>query len=180
MEPEVPQHLTHNIETIAALRARAEGSIGTHQRAIERVTTFLGRPRTIYAIFGFAAAWVGYNLLAFTLGGKPFDRPPFPALQGLFSLAALLMTIMVLTTQNRIDRHAEKRAHLDLQVNLLAEQKIAKLIGLVEELRRDLPNVKNRSDAMAEAMTNAVDPTAVASMLEQTFEDPTAQASPPK
>ncbi len=65
---------------------------------------------------------------------------------------------MVLNTQNRQGRHAEQRSHLDLQVNLLAEQKIAKLIALVEELRRDLPQVRDRVDHVAEAMKESVDP----------------------
>src|SRR5581483_10605460 len=93
----------------------------------------------------------------------PPDPPPFGRAQGVVGLAALLMTTMVLTTQNRQMRHAEQRSHLDLQVNLLAEQKVAKLIALVEELRRDLPNVHNRKDSLAEAMTRSVDPGAVSS-----------------
>jgi hypothetical protein len=50
------------------------------------------------------------------------------------------------------------------------------VIQLVEELRRDLPNVQNRSDPVAEAMTKAVDPGAVMSQLEQTFERPAGNA----
>src|SRR6266700_3830954 len=78
-------------------------------------------------------------------------------LQGGIGLCSLLMTIMILTSQNRQVKHAEQRAQLDLQVNLGAEQKIAKLIQLVEELRRDLPNVRNRVDPIADAMTKEVD-----------------------
>jgi uncharacterized membrane protein len=78
---------------------------------------------------------------------------------------------MVLATQNRQRRSAEERARLDLQVNLLAEQKVAKLIALIEELRRDMPNVKNRRDRVAEAMTQAVDPHAVTTALEDTIEE---------
>ena len=83
------------------------------------------------------------------------------------SVAALLMTTMVLTTQNRQVRHGDQRAHLDLQVNLLAEQKIAKVISLLEEPRRDLPSVANRTDLVAEAMTEPVSPDNVISALEE-------------
>jgi uncharacterized membrane protein len=76
----------------------------------------------------------------------------------------------VLTTQNRQRKIADGRAQLDLQVNLMAEQKLAKLIALVEELRRDLPDVKNRVDPLADAMTHAVDPHAVATALEESIE----------
>ncbi|MGB8299016.1 MAG: hypothetical protein WCG85_26595 [Polyangia bacterium] len=59
----------------------------------------------------------------------------------------------------------EERSHLDLQVNLLAEHKVAKLIALVEELRRDLPMVRDRIDREADAMQEAVDPNAVIEVL---------------
>ena len=50
-------------------------------------------------------------------------------------------------------------------MNLTAEQKIAKLIELIEELRRDIPSVTNRVDLQAETMAQAVDPEAVLTAL---------------
>jgi uncharacterized membrane protein len=81
------------------------------------------------------------------------------------TLSALLMTTLVLITANRQTRNAEERSHLDLQVNLLAEHKVAKLIALVEELRRDLPMVRDRIDREADAMQEAVDPNAMIEAL---------------
>jgi uncharacterized membrane protein len=57
-------------------------------------------------------------------------------------------------------------------VNLLAEQKTAKLIALLEELRRDLPNVHNRHDPQAAAMEHATDPQAILNALEETIAEP--------
>ena len=102
--------------------------------------------------------WVVLNLGGPRLGFAPFDPPPFPWLQGLVSLSALLTTTMILTTQNRQSRHAKHRAMLDLEINLLAERKATKIIALLEELRRDLPNVENRVDPIADAMSASVDP----------------------
>jgi uncharacterized membrane protein len=76
----------------------------------------------------------------------------------------------VLTAQNRQSRHAEERGRLDLEVNLQTEAKVTKLILLVEELRRDLPNVPNRRDSAAEAMQETVDPKRVLAALEATLE----------
>jgi uncharacterized membrane protein len=86
------------------------------------------------------------------------------------SLSALLVATMVLTTQNRYAKRAAHRANLELQVNLVAEQKIAKLVSLLEELRRDLPSVRDRVDPIAEAMQESVDPHAVLIVLEETIE----------
>lgn len=164
------KHLAHNIGTIAELHARAEQAVGTHQKLVERLNASLGRPRSLYVVVGFVVVWVSYNLAIGVVGMRPFDPAPFFWLQGIVTVSALLMTIMILTTQNRQMKHSEQRAHLDLQINLLAEQKIAKLVDLLEELRRDLPNVRDRVDLVANAMTKAVDPQAVMSQLEQTFE----------
>ncbi|MDP9002269.1 MAG: DUF1003 domain-containing protein [Myxococcota bacterium] len=156
--------------TVLALRARQEEQVDRHQRLIERVTYSLGRPPTIYVTLLIVAVWISFNVLAPKLLLPAVDPPPFSRMQGVIGLTALLMTTMVLTTQNRQARHAEQRAHLDLEVNILSEQKIAKLIALIEELRRDMPNVHNRRDSVAEEMTRALDPQTVISALEETMD----------
>jgi uncharacterized membrane protein len=152
-------------QAVVAFRARLDEEEGPHQRFVERANLALGRALTIYLTLAVASAWIALNLAAPALSMPVFDPPPFSRLQGAIGLFALLMTTMVLATQNRQVRDAEQRSHLDLQVNLLAEQKVAKLIALVEELRRDLPNVLDRKDALADAMSNAVDPAAIVAAL---------------
>lgn len=82
----------------------------------------------------------------------------------------LLVTLVVLTRQNRQAAHAQTRAQLDLQLHLVQEQKTAKLIALVEEFRRDLPGVRRRRDPVAEAMTIQVDAHRVMEVLEDTLD----------
>jgi uncharacterized membrane protein len=62
---------------------------------------------------------------------------------------------------------AERRARLDLKVMLLTEQKAAKVIDLLEELRRDLPNVRNRHDSGAWALQQAMGPDGVLAALSE-------------
>jgi uncharacterized membrane protein len=166
----VTDELNQNVEPVASLRQRTERGVSVHQRRIERATAHIGRPRSLYWILAVAFAWAGFNLAAPSLGGRAFDPFPFPFLQGLVGLSALLMTTIILITQNRQTASAEQRAQLELQVNLLAEQKIAKLIALIEELRRDMPSVRDRVDQVAETMKAPVDPHAVLSALESTLE----------
>lgn len=168
LEPALSEQVVRNVETILTLREKAEEAIGKQQKIIERVTQKIGCARTIYVTLLVVVLWVIFNIVAPHFSIRPPDPAPFPWLQGVIGLCALLMTTMILTTQNRQAAHADQRAHLDLQVNLLAEQKVAKLIALVEELRRDLPNVHDRHDPVAKAMTQAVDPNAVLSALEET------------
>ena len=92
------------------------------------------------------------------------------------SFCALSMTIAILTTQSRQTRDLDQRAELELQVALLSEQKIAKLIALLEELRRDLPSVANRVDPLADVMQEPVNPHEVLSAFAHEM---TAPSEPP-
>src|SRR5882672_2464043 len=157
MIPEPAKQHVQNVETIASLLARSEEQVNSHQRGIERVTAVIGRPATVYVFVLIIVVWTTSNAVM-TAAGRPLDPPPFFWLQGAIGFLALMMSTVVLTTQNRLARLTEQRSHLDLQVNLLAEQKAAKIIELMEELRRDLPNVRNRVDRVADVMKEAVDP----------------------
>ncbi len=168
-------NLTHivdqDIETLVALRMRAERNVSHHQRIIERVTQNIGRPRFFYVIVLFVALWIIVNTFATQLGLPFHDTPPFYWLQGIISLGALLMSNVVLITQNRQNKLAEERRHLDLQVSLLVERKVSKVIDLLEELRRDAPTIENRHDPQAEAMKENVDPHAIITSFNQSLEE---------
>ncbi|HEY4187526.1 MAG TPA: DUF1003 domain-containing protein [Polyangia bacterium] len=169
------EHVAQTVQTVASLRSRAEQRVSRQQRSVELFTRALGRPRTIAAILSLVFVWCGVNMAL----KHPFDPPPFFWLQGTIGLVAMLTATLILITQNRQTQEAEQRSQLDLQVNLIAEQKITKVIELLEELRRDLPSVRNRVDRAADAMTHSVDADAVLSALEQTLEASTHEAVNP-
>jgi uncharacterized membrane protein len=119
------------------------------------------------AVLVFSLAWMAFNLSCPRFGIAPFDPPPFQWLEMLVSFVALVTTTVVLIAQNRQARFEQQRAHLDLQVNLLTEQKVAKVIHLLEELRRDLPMVKDRHDPQATSMQERTDTARLASALDE-------------
>ncbi len=153
--------IDQDIEALVSIRMRAEEEVNQHQRRIEKITANLGQPLFLYFILCLVLFWIGTNLLLTTIGIHPFDPAPFYWLEGLISLSALLMTTMVLITQNRQGKVDDQRRHLDLAITLLTERKVSKLIDLVEELRRDMPAVKDRHDPQAEVMKEMADPDAV-------------------
>jgi uncharacterized membrane protein len=167
---DLSERVAQNIETIAHLHTESEGKVGRNQRTIEKLTESIGQPWALNVILGLVALWIVINTLGPSLGLPEVDPPPFPWLQGGVSLSALLVATMVLTTQNRYAKRAAHRGNLELQVNLVAEQKIAKLVSLLEELRRDLPSVRDRVDPIALAMEESVDPHAVLTVLEENIE----------
>ena len=160
-------HISQNIDDVVALQRREWDATGPAQRRLERVSRVVGRPAYLVGILLFAFAWILFNAVSRRFGIGPFDPPPFQWLELLLSFIALVTTTIVLIAQNRQTRFEQQRAHLDLQVNLLTEQKVAKVIHLLEELRRDLPMVKDRHDPQANEMQKRADTAQLASALDE-------------
>jgi uncharacterized membrane protein len=158
-----PDPIAEASQTIAEIHARAHDDVDRHHRWIERAITQVGRPRTVYVILGVVASWILFN----TLGPYRVDPAPFFWLQGCVALYSALVATSVLVRQNREAKHDLDRDQLELHVNLLAEQRTAKIIALLEELREDLPNVRDREDREAKAMTRPIDPRDVLATLDE-------------
>lgn len=176
----LPDPIGRNIDAIVELQTKAHRNLPRHQRAVESITAFFSRPAFLYGILLVAALWILPNVFPRRFGIRPFDPPPFYALQGVVSFSALLISTGVLIKQTRQEQLAEQRAQLSLQMNLLSEQKIAKLIDLIEELRRDLPNVKDRQDPEAEVLKQSTDPHLVVNALEERLEEELADFQDPE
>jgi uncharacterized membrane protein len=73
-----------------------------------------------------------------------------------------------LTTQSGDDRLTQRRGLLNLELTILSEQKIAKVVALLEELRQDSPHLHNRVDELAEAMARPADPQSVIEAMKET------------
>ncbi len=162
--------ISQNIEAVLAFYTREEQKISRSQRILERISHFIGQPVFLGFILLFVALWMFANALLGQLRMAEFDPAPFFWLQAIVGLGALLTATAVLTRQNRLAKLAEQRAHLDLKVTLLTEQKAAKLIDLLEVLRRDLPNVRNRHDPEAAVLQQSMNPDLVLAALDERAE----------
>ena len=159
--------IAQNIETILAFYNSADQKISRSQRAVENFSEFLGKPLYLGSILLFILVWTLGNIFAPRVGLTAIDPAPFVWLQAMVSMGALLTSAVVLIRQNRLGKLEEQRSHLELQVNLLAEQKVTKIINLLEELRRDLPMVKDRHDPEATAFQQSADPQVVLAALDK-------------
>lgn len=159
-------HVAQNIESVVALQRREWEATAASQRQLERISRFIGRPAYLVTLLVLVGLWIGFNALASRLGRTSIDPPPFMWLESLLTLVALLTTTVILIAQNRQSKLEQQRAHLDLQINLLTEQKVTKLIHLLEELRRDLPMVRDRHDAQAHALQAGTDAAQLLSALD--------------
>lgn len=163
----LPPTVSENIEALESYYARMDQRAGPAQRLLERFSRAIGRPWFLGLIAMGVLIWIGYNLLAPRWGLRTFDPVPFSALQGLLSLSALLITTVVLIGQNRLAQLERQREQLELQVNILTEQKTTKLLHLLEELRHDLPMVRDRHDPDTAKLQQPTDTTEILAALEK-------------
>jgi uncharacterized membrane protein len=166
-----------NLELLSTFKDHEEAQISGVQLLIERISRFFGSPAYFAFASLFIVAWVLVNGWVAHAGWQPLDEPPFFWLQGLVSSNALLLTVAVLIRQNRMAHVAEHRSHLDLQINLLSEQKVTKILQIVDELQRDLtelrpPDLRPRRESEVAEMTKPADAHALMHAIKQKHGNP--------
>lgn len=142
------------------------------QRAVDRLTALVGWPGFVLVLTVGILLWIAGNLAAMAAGLRPVDPPPFFWLDGCIAGAALYVAALILSTQRREDKLAGQRSRLILEFALLNDQKLSKLIELVEEVRRDNPMIVNRVDDEAEAMSTPSDHRAVLDAIKDSEDTP--------
>jgi uncharacterized membrane protein len=156
-ERNFPDHVDKAVRSVAQLHSEHHEKTTAPQRAVNRVAGFMGRPWFIVLAVLSAAVWIAANLMASRFGLEAVDPPPFPWLEVAATLFSLLLVMLVLVAQRHEDELNAHRDTLTLELAILTEHKIAKVIQLLEELRRDSPHVQDRDDPQAEQMAEPAD-----------------------
>jgi uncharacterized membrane protein len=167
----LPPHIEATVAAIAKLHAEHHERATPFQRFTESLTARAGQPDFVAWLSLGVVGWILINLALMAIGSKPFDAPPFAWLEGVVSLAALYMTVLILSTQRRDDELATHREQLTLELAILGDQKAAKIIELLEELRRDHPELRDRVDHDATAMSQPADPQAVFEAIKDSHDE---------
>jgi uncharacterized membrane protein len=163
----LPQSVNENLDTIAEYYARNEEKVSRAQAFVEKMSVVLGSPGYVAANVVFIVCWIILNLSAPGLEFDQFDEPPFFWLQGFVSLNAFIISTTVLIRQNRMSKLAEHNAHLDLQISLLSEEKISKIIAMLEDIRRDSPTLPDKVDPEADELSESADTGTVLEAIER-------------
>lgn len=152
-----------NLAVVAEFHEQEDAKISGLQLLIERISSFFGSSTYFAFAVAFMAVWIAANSWGAYADWEHFDAPPFFWLQGIVSANALLLTIAVLIRQNRMSKLAQHHSHLDLQINLLTEQKVTRVLNLIEEQRgrsveagRDSESVELARPADPEALLQAI------------------------
>jgi len=158
-----------NIRAVARLQEKAALQRTLLQRAADRIVAIAGRESTVVLHALFFAVWIGLNA---GVGRRhPFDPFPFVFLTMIVSLEAIFLTLFVLATQNRMTQDADRRAHLDLQVNLLSEQEMTLVLQMLREVCEHLGlHETTRSQKFIE-LARRTDVTALAAHVERTMDN---------
>jgi uncharacterized membrane protein len=125
-----------NISEIVKMRAEKEREKGLQERLADLLTRFSGSMLFVYVHAFWFAVWIVFN--TGLLGQKPFDPFPFSLLTLIVSLEAIFLSTFVLISQNHAGRIADKRADLDLQINLLAEHEVTRLLKVTDAVAEHL------------------------------------------
>ena len=171
----LPQHVADTVQAIARLHAEHRSQASATDRIVDRLSSVIATAGFLCSVTLFVSGWIVLNLLLPKIGYSAIDPPPFPWLAGGAGVFAVFIAILIIGSQRRADRLAGRRDQLNLEVSILAEQKTAKIISLLEELRRDSPNVHNRLDKEARAMAAPAEPHEVLQAFEATQQKLTDQ-----
>jgi uncharacterized membrane protein len=118
-----------NIRALLEHRQEQQVSRSGEERIADAITRFTGSMRFVYIHLVLFGTWIVVNL-GWVPGAPKFD-PSFVVLAMVASVEAIFLSTFVLISQNRMSALADKRADLDLQVSLLSEHEITRLITLV-------------------------------------------------
>ncbi len=156
--------LRRNIEALQKRRRDQEAGAPLQERLARAITRFTGSMRFVYlhaALYGF---WIAANLGSVP-GVEPWD-PTFVVLAMVASVEAIFLSTFILITQNQMAAAADRRAELDVQISLLSEAEITKLVQLVSEIAGRL-GVQDPGEPEIEEMKRGVAPEAVLDAIEE-------------
>lgn len=130
--PRDAEQLTEqNVKAIADLERAAQSQRSRADRVADRITRFCGSMGFVWVHVIWFTVWIVANSV---LPFKHIDPYPFNFLTLVVSLEAIFLSTFIMISENRQQRIDERRSHLDLQINLLAEQENTKTLQLLKEI----------------------------------------------
>jgi uncharacterized membrane protein len=162
-----PTHpIQFNVEAIAKLEAEALERRTRLERLSEAFAKFIGTMTFLLVHVVIFTLWIVVNR-GMVPGVKIFDPFPFGILTAMVSAEGVFLTIFVLISQNRMTRQADRRAHLDLQVGMLAEQELTTVLQLLEKVCRHIGVDVGPAEEKVQEFSGATDVHKLANQLDE-------------
>ena len=138
--------IEHNVRVVAKLEREALAARSIGERIGDAASRLIGSMPFVLVHVLWFGVWIVLNLGAVP-GVRPFDRFPFGLLTLVVSLEAIFLSLFLLISQNRMTRQADKRAHLDLQINLLDEAETTKVLRILDRIAEKVGVPKEDEEA---------------------------------
>ena len=161
----VDELTARNVEVVARLDEVAKSKRTPTDCVVDAITDFCGRMTFVWVHVVWFGVWIVYNVLH---GVSHFDPYPFQLMTLVVSLEAIFLSTFILISQNRQNRLAERRNHLDLQINLLSEQENTKMLTMLDAICKhlDVPD----QDPELSILEEATEPERLVEQIEQFIE----------
>jgi uncharacterized membrane protein len=122
--------IRHNIELISRMEEKYLKGRSFADRFSDGVAAFSGSMTFVSMHVVIYTLWILINLKILPIL-PAFDPFPFMLLSMIVSLEAIFLSAFVLMKQNRMSKRADSRAHLDLQINMLAEKEMTMVLQML-------------------------------------------------
>jgi uncharacterized membrane protein len=164
--PELGAVVGRNIRALMEARRRSEKQRTLAHRLADRITAFTGSMKSMVLHVLLFGGWIVLN--AGIVPGIPAVDPfPFVGLAMAASVEAIFLTTFVLISQNRMMELQDRRAELDLQIDLLAEHEITRLVQMVDGIAERL-GVTGGRDANLDELKRDVRPEEILGVIDRT------------
>jgi uncharacterized membrane protein len=161
--PRMARIVERNIQALVQHRKEEDRRRSTEEKVADTITRFTGSMVFVYIHLALFGTWIVWNLG--WLGLEPFDES-FVVLAMFASVEAIFLSTFVLISQNRMNEQADKRAELDLQVSLLSEHEITRLITLVSAMAKKM-DIADAHDAEIDELGKDVYPEKVMETMDR-------------
>jgi len=129
-KPQMPEVAKKNIKVVLRLEQEALDHRSFGEHVADVVTSVASKSWFSALHLALIAGWIAAN----ALGYLHLDPYPFNLLSSIIAVEAIFLTLLVLASQHRMARVAERRSHLNLQIDLLAEQEMTVMLRMLERL----------------------------------------------
>jgi len=146
--PALSRVIERNIRTIIHLRTKTAKERNIQDRIADSITSFSGRMIFVYVHVVWFVIWILLN--SGWIGVRIFDPFPYGLLTMVVSLEAIFLSTFVLISQNRLSQESEHRADLNLQIGLLTEHELTRVLQMLDAIQKKVGIVDHKESEMAD------------------------------
>jgi uncharacterized membrane protein len=169
--------IADNIRAIVDLERRALASSSWSTRVSDAISRFAG---SLWFVLCHITAFVGWAVWNASAPRElRFDPYPYGLLTFIVSLEGVLIATFVLITQNRMAAQSDRRDHLNLQVDLLAEQEMTAVLRILRRIAERLEiDPESAEQARAEKLGEETNVYKLMQTLDEELPGPAKAPSP--